>query len=69
MGSYGYAAQFEKFGVGIGLKTPGEIAGIPAKLSEHQNVRFTEGWWQEIAPERFRELLERKARPVSMHAD
>jgi hypothetical protein len=68
MGSYGYSAQFEKYGVGIGLKTPDDIATIPAKLSEQCDAVSANRWWQEIVPDRFKELVEAKSQHVPMPA-
>ncbi len=56
---YGYAEQFIRFGVGIGLNHPGEIKRIPEYL-EHNNVvseDARENCWQPAAGGRLRELL------------
>jgi hypothetical protein len=68
---YGYIAQFRKFGVGIGLRSPAEIPGIPEILAtEKPRPEVAERCWQAIAPARFDELLSgRKAvipEPVRM---
>lgn len=69
---YGYMAQYEKFGVGIGLRLPEEIAKIPEMLATYApDSKIVADCWQAITPERFEELLgQRKAAgaiPVAMH--
>ena len=56
---YGYIAQFRKFGVGIGLRSPEEIGSIPEMLaSYHPDPRIVAGCWQAITPQRFEEILQ-----------
>jgi hypothetical protein len=55
---YGYIAQFRKFGVGIGLGSPSEIATIPDRLTSQKPRReVADDCWHAIAPARFKELL------------
>lgn len=53
-----YVEQFTRFGVGIGLKSPGDIARIPQYLEAHslpEDVR--ENCWQPAPAGRLRDLL------------
>jgi hypothetical protein len=63
---YGYVAQFRKFGVGIGLRSPEEIARIPEMLADFRPDRkIVNDCWQVIAAQRFKELLSgRKITPA-----
>jgi hypothetical protein len=55
---YGYVEQFIRFGVGIGLDSPGEIEKIPQYLSEHAVGPDVRGnCWQPVAAGRLREIL------------
>jgi hypothetical protein len=55
---YGYIAQYRKFGVGIGLRSPAEIANIPEMLSASRPSRtIADDCWEAIAPQRLREIL------------
>jgi hypothetical protein len=56
---YGYIAQFRKFGVGIGLRSPEEIGSIPEMLaSYHPDPRIVAGCWKAITAQRFEEILQ-----------
>jgi len=55
---YRYVDQFIRFGVGIGLNAPGEIAKIPEYLQNHSvSSSVRENCWHTVAPGRLRELL------------
>jgi hypothetical protein len=55
---YGYISQYRKFGVGIGLRTPEQIASIPEKLAAYTpDPRIVEDCWEAMSPERFEEIL------------
>jgi hypothetical protein len=55
---YGYIGQYRKFRVGIGLRTPEEIASIPEKLAAyHPDPRIAEDCWEAMSPQRFGEIL------------
>jgi hypothetical protein len=57
---YGYVDQYRKFGVGIGLQAPAEIANIPERLASFRpSPEIAEACWQSITPERLREVLSR----------
>ena len=57
-GPYGYVEQFIRFGVGIGLDSPGEIEKIPEYLSKHAVEADVRGnSWQPAAAGRLRELV------------
>lgn len=56
---YGYVGQYRKFGVGIGLSAPEEIARIPEMLAAWRPDRkVEEDCRQVMAPQRFKELLQ-----------
>jgi hypothetical protein len=56
---YGYVEQYTRFGVGIGLNDPGEIARIPSYLKDHpMSADRRENWSQPVAAGRLRELCE-----------
>jgi hypothetical protein len=55
---YGYVAQYRKFGVGMGLRSPSDIATIPELLASWRPSRkVVEDCWQALTPERFEEIL------------
>jgi hypothetical protein len=55
---YGYVEQFIHFGVGIGLKGPGEIARIPEYLHANPvSADVKKNCWQPAAPGRLRDLF------------
>jgi hypothetical protein len=55
---YEYVEQFIRFGVGIGLHDPSEIASIPKYLERHPRTTGVSGnLWQPATPGRLRELL------------
>jgi hypothetical protein len=55
---YGYIEQYIRFGVGIGLKDPAEIAKIPEYLQNlPSRADAIVNLWQAAAPERLHELL------------
>jgi hypothetical protein len=55
---YGYGAQYRKFGVGIGLRSPGDIAKIPETLAASRpNREVIDDCWQAITRERLEEIL------------
>jgi hypothetical protein len=55
---YGYIDQYIRFGVGIGLNEPAEIAKIPEYLQNFPpRADAMANLWQPAAPERLRELL------------
>lgn len=55
---YGYMAQYRKFGVGTGLRTPEEIGRIPELMATFRpNRRTAEDCWQPMTPLRLKELL------------
>ncbi len=55
---YGYISQYRKFRVGIGLRTPEEIASIPEKLAAyHPDPSIAEDCWEAMSPKRFAEIL------------
>jgi hypothetical protein len=55
---YGYIAQYKKFGVAMGLRSPSDITKIPRMLAEYRpNRKVAEDCWQAITPERFEEIL------------
>jgi len=57
-GAFGYVDQFLRFGVGVGLNHPSEIAKIPEYLSRWRvQVEVKENCWQPAAAGRLRELL------------
>jgi len=56
---YGYVAQYRKFGVGIELSAPEEIARIPEMLAASGSLReAASDCWQAMTPQRFKELLQ-----------
>lgn len=55
---YGYVAQYRRFGVGMGLRSPSDIAKIPELLAGSRPSRkVAEDCWQALTPERFEEIL------------
>jgi hypothetical protein len=68
---YGYVGQYRKFGVGIGLSAPDEIADIPDVLARWRSTRkVTEDCWQLISRDRLQELLtERRFAPAAYGCD
>jgi hypothetical protein len=55
---YRYIEQFIRFGAGIGIDQPSEIAKIPEYLQHLvQPTQPAENWWKAAAPGRLRELL------------
>ena len=55
---YGYVEQFIRFGVGIGLNDPSEIAKIPDYLQQYPvSGEVRQNCWQPAAAGRLRELL------------
>lgn len=55
---YGYIEQFIRFGAGIGLNDPREIANIPKYLEQHPApAGVSENCWHQAAAGRLRELL------------
>ena len=55
---YGYVEQFIRFGVGISLNDPSEIARIPQYLEQRTvGTSMGENCWQPVASGRMRELL------------
>ena len=55
---YGYVDQFSRFGLGLSLNRPEEIAGIPGKLAEHRASSGVIGdFWQLIATPHLQSLL------------
>jgi hypothetical protein len=68
---YGYVAQYRKFGVGIGLSAPEEIAKIPDLLARQQpRQNVTADCWQLISRERLEDLLTgRKPAPAAYGCD
>jgi hypothetical protein len=55
---YGYVEQFIRFGVGISLNDPSEIARIPQYLEQRTvGTDMSENCWQPVASGRMRELL------------
>jgi hypothetical protein len=55
---YGYVEQFIRFGIGIGLNDPSEIAQIPQYLEQRTvGADMSENCWQPVAAGRLRELL------------
>jgi hypothetical protein len=71
---YGYVAQFRKFGVGIGLRSPEDIARIPEILADFRpDPKIASDCWRVIAGQRFKELLSGRkvtpaARPVEIQS-
>jgi hypothetical protein len=64
---YGYIAQYSKFGVGLSLGSPDEIARIPDVLAGWRpSGKVAEDCWQSLKPERFEEIL--AGRRVAMAA-
>ena len=68
---YGYIGQFRKFGVGIGLRSPREIAAIPKMLGTYSpDPKAVERCWEPIRPERLEAILSGRvaehAAPVSL---
>ena len=59
--NYGYIAQFIKFGAGIALQVPSDIARIPAMLEKFVPTPATE-FCEAIRPERLQELLSQPER-------
>jgi len=60
---FGYVEQFIRFGVGIGLNAPGEIAKIPEYLQAHSlHADVRENCWQPVSEGRLRELLNESPR-------
>ena len=53
---YGYGQQFARFDAVALMKEPGEIAGIPARLTEFSAPRSSD-LWQPLEPSRLKELL------------
>lgn len=55
---YGYASQYRKFGVGIGLRSPADIANIPEMLAASPpNREVVEDCWEAVTRERLEEIL------------
>ncbi len=55
---YGYVAQYRKFRVAMGLRSPTDIAKVPEMLAERQpSGTIAEQCWKAIAPERLQEIL------------
>lgn len=55
---YGYVEQFIRFGAGIGLNDPSDIAKIPEYLQQHPVVAdVRENCWHPVAANRLRQLL------------
>jgi len=59
--NYGYVAQFIKFGVGMALQVPGDIARIPAMLEKFVPSPPSQ-FCEAIRPERLQELLSQSER-------
>ena len=67
---YGYVTQFRKFGVGIGLSAPDEIAKIPEMMAAARpDRRIAEDCWQVMTPQRFKELLQGRTTASAAHTD
>jgi hypothetical protein len=65
---YGYVAQYRKFGVGIGLSAPDEIAKIPKMLTASGSLReAASDCWQTMSPQRFKELLQGRTTASAAH--
>ena len=65
---YGYVAQYRKFGVGIGLSAPEEIARIPEMLAASGSMRkAASDCWQVMTPQRFKELLQGRTTASAAH--
>jgi hypothetical protein len=68
---YGYITQYKKFGAGIGLRSPEEIASIPEIVATYRpDPRIVADCWKAITPQRFDEILQSRrtgeAIPVRM---
>ncbi len=59
--NYGYIAQFIKFGAGIAMQAPGDIARIPDMLEKFAPTPPTE-FWEAMRPERLQEILSQPER-------
>jgi hypothetical protein len=60
---YEYVEQFIRFGVGIGLNDPSEIAKLPQYLEQRTaSTDMSENCWQPVAAGRLRELLSASSR-------
>ncbi|MBI3475468.1 MAG: hypothetical protein HY010_07030 [Acidobacteria bacterium] len=58
MWPYGYVAQYRKFGVGIGLVSPNDIAQIPEKLAAWRpSKQVADDCWQTLEQGRFEDML------------
>jgi len=67
---YGYVAQYRKFGVGIGLSAPQEIARIPEMLAAWQpDPKIDADCRQVMRPQRFKELLQGRKTASAAHTD
>jgi hypothetical protein len=67
---YGYVAQYRKFGVGIGLSAPEEIARIPEMLAGwRRDPKIEKDCWQVMTPLRFKELLQGRTTASAAHTD
>lgn len=65
----GYAEQFIRFGVAMGLDTPGEIENIPERLREHAvGMSVCQDFWQPAASSRLRELIASFQKPCTVAA-
>jgi hypothetical protein len=66
---YGYIGQYRKFGVGIGLSEPAEIAKIPEVLSSYKpNPAIVQDCWEAITADRFEEILAGQRVPFAITA-
>ncbi|MFY9558885.1 MAG: hypothetical protein WAQ52_01505 [Terriglobales bacterium] len=62
---YGYLAQYRKFGVGVGLRSPEKIASIPKILATyHLDRRIVADCWEAMTPQRFQDLLAGRREPA-----
>jgi hypothetical protein len=65
---YGYVTQYRKFGVGIGLSAPEEIARIPEMLAGwRRDPKIEKDCWQAMTPQRFKELLQGRTTASAAH--
>lgn len=64
---YGYVDQFIRFGAGIALNRPEDIAGIPQYLEQHSfEPNVLKNFWQAITAERLKEMLSVRPRGRSL---
>jgi hypothetical protein len=64
--AYGYVEQFIRFGVGIALNDPSEIAKIPESLRENpMSAEARENCWQPAASGRLRQLVASSRKEVT----